>query len=117
MQGTGRRQAHTRRVLPAFRERFHDPEFDAIQPQIEAVAEVAWTVYDEYHKSPRKRKAGAGFADPDFELPIGWLDTRERILQAAREELERGNADLDERVVSALGRSARHDDYHARLLV
>jgi len=33
------------------RERFYDPEFDAIQPQIDAVAGVAWKVYDEYHKT------------------------------------------------------------------
>jgi hypothetical protein len=38
------------------------------------VIEVAWQSYDEYRKSPRKRKAGPGFADPEFELPVEWLE-------------------------------------------
>ncbi len=42
------------------RERFYDPAFDAVRPEIDRVIEVAWKVYDEYHKSPRKRKAGPG---------------------------------------------------------
>ena len=40
-------------------ERFYDPAFDAVRPEIDRVIEVAWTTYDEYHKSPRKRRAGA----------------------------------------------------------
>jgi multimeric flavodoxin WrbA len=43
---------------------------------------VAWDGYDRYRKNPRTRKAGPGFSDPDFELPVEWLDTRERILEA-----------------------------------
>ena len=68
------------------RERFFDPAFQSVERQIADVVDVAWTAYDEYHKSPRKRKAGPGFADPEFELPIEWLDTRERIQQAEREQ-------------------------------
>ena len=67
------------------RERFYDPGFERVEAQIADVVEVAWKVYDEYHKSPRKRQAGSGFADPEFELPIEWLDTRQRIQQAERE--------------------------------
>ena len=61
------------------RERFYDPAFDAVERQIADIVEVAWKAYDEYRKSPRKRKAGPGFADPDFELPVEWLEARERI--------------------------------------
>jgi hypothetical protein len=43
-------------------------------------------VYDEYHKSPRTAKAGPGFANPDFELPVEWLETRRRIQEAEREQ-------------------------------
>src|ERR687895_1325681 len=68
------------------RERFYDPEFQKVERQIAEIVEVAWTAYDEYRKSPRKRKAGPGFADPDFELPIEWLETRDRIQQAEREQ-------------------------------
>lgn len=46
--------------------------------------EVAWKAYDEYHKSPRKRKAGAGFQDPDFELTVEWLETRKQIRLAEK---------------------------------
>ena len=67
-----------------FRERFYDPAFDAVADEIRRVVDVAWTAYDGYHKSPRTRKAGAGFADPEFALPIEWLDTRERIHAAQR---------------------------------
>ena len=67
------------------RERFADPSFESVEPQVRDVIDVAWQAYDEYRKSPRTRKAGAGFADPEFELPIEWLDTRGRIQQAERE--------------------------------
>ena len=53
-----------------FRERFSDPGFDAVSRQIDEIAEVAWKAYDEYHKSPRTRRAGPEFADPDFELVL-----------------------------------------------
>jgi multimeric flavodoxin WrbA len=68
-----------------FRGRFFDPAFDAVSRQIDEIAEVAWKAYDEYHRSPRKRKAGPEFADPDFELPVEWLEARERIHAAQRE--------------------------------
>jgi multimeric flavodoxin WrbA len=72
------REEFTRRLS----ERFYDPAFDAVRSEIDRVIEVAWTNYDEYHKSPRKRKAGPGFHDPDFELPVEWLEAREQILLA-----------------------------------
>jgi multimeric flavodoxin WrbA len=67
------------------KERFFDPAFEAVAGQIQAVVDVAWKNYDEYHKSPRTRKAGPGFADPEQALPIEWLDARDRIHQAQRE--------------------------------
>jgi multimeric flavodoxin WrbA len=88
-----------------FRERFYDPQFEEVRHEIDVMAGVAWTVYDEYHKSPRKRKAGAGFADPDFELSIEWLEARERIAQAAREQAD---ASRRSRILVVCG-AARHD--------
>src|SRR5439155_24265712 len=87
------------------RERFFDPAFQTVDRKITDVINVAWKVYDEYHKSPRKRKAGPGFAEPDFELPIEWLDTRERIRQAEREYKD---AARPGRMLLVCG-AARHD--------
>jgi multimeric flavodoxin WrbA len=72
------------------RERFYDPAFEAEAGAIQRVVDVAWKAYDDYHKSPRTRKAGPGFADPDFELPLEWLEAREHILQAQREHDDDG---------------------------
>src|SRR5262245_11295052 len=32
-------------------ERFYDPVFDSVRDEIARITEVAWTTYDEYHKS------------------------------------------------------------------
>src|ERR1700730_6466012 len=64
------------------RNRFYDPAFDPLKPRIEAIVDTAWRAYDEYRKSPRTRRAGAAFADPDAELPTEWLATR-RVIRAA----------------------------------
>src|SRR2546423_3464483 len=86
-------------------ERFYDPASDAARGEIERVIDVAWKTYDEYHKSPRTRKAGTGFADPEFELPIEWLETRTRILDAERRQADRG---APRRILLVNG-AARHD--------
>ena len=67
------------------RERFYDPEFEPLRAHIDRIVDSAWESYDEYRKSPRQRKAGPGFANPDFELPTEWLEARERILAAQAE--------------------------------
>jgi multimeric flavodoxin WrbA len=69
-------------------ERFADPLFAEVQPEIEKVIERAWQNYDGYRKSPRTRKAGPGFEHPDFALPVEWLETRDRIQAAAREQAD-----------------------------
>src|SRR5687768_138046 len=69
-----------------FAERFYDPAFDAVRPQIEDVAAVAWEGYHEYRKSPRTRRAGKGFADPAFELPVEWLEARRRLRLAEKRQ-------------------------------
>jgi multimeric flavodoxin WrbA len=87
------------------RERFYDPAFQTVERQIADVVDVAWRAYDEYHKSPRTRKAGPGFADPDHELPAEWLETRERIQQAEREQKDTSRPG---RALLVCG-AARHD--------
>lgn len=86
-------------------ERFYDPAFDAVRAQIDQVMEIAWKTYDEYQKSPRKRKAGPGFADPEFELPIEWLEARQRIIEA---EARYRDPAAHPRILLVCG-AARHD--------
>ena len=87
------------------RERFYDPLFDAVQPEIERIIEVAWNAYTQGYKSPRYRKAGPEFADPEYELSIEWLETRERI-QSAQAEYE--DTSKPARILLICG-AARHD--------
>jgi hypothetical protein len=63
------REEFARRV----RERFADPAFAAVTAEIDRVIDVAWNGYDEYRKSPRTRRAGAEFADPNTSSrSTGW---------------------------------------------
>jgi multimeric flavodoxin WrbA len=65
-----------------FFERFYDPAFDDVQPELEKIFERAWDGYIQYRKSPRTQPAGAGFADPAFLLPVEWLEARRAIQEA-----------------------------------
>jgi NADPH-dependent FMN reductase len=69
-----------------FHDRFYDPAFGGLEAEIEKIIGRAWEAYDEYRKSPRTRAAGPGFADPSFELPIEWLETRCAIEEAERQQ-------------------------------
>jgi len=86
-------------------ERFYDPAFDPIRTEMDRIIEIAWTNYDEYHKSPRKRKAGPGFADPEFELPVEWLETRTAVLEAGKRQRDAAGPG---RILLICG-AARHD--------
>jgi len=63
-------------------ERFHDPMYDSIAGELEKVIEVTWQNYHAYRKSPRTEKAGPEFAEPDYPLPMEWLETRRKIKEA-----------------------------------
>src|SRR5688572_14749028 len=69
-----------------FRQRFHDPAFDAVQPEIGRLIDLAWEAYDGSRKAPRTRKAGPGYADPDYELSLDWLAARDAIAAAERRQ-------------------------------
>lgn len=68
------------------KEQFYDPSFDPVRPEIDRIIEVAWKNYDEYRKSPRTRKAGRGFADPEYELPVEWLEARAWVRAAEKQQ-------------------------------
>jgi multimeric flavodoxin WrbA len=67
-----------------FDERFFNTEFAGERQALGRLRELAWQHYKGYDKSPRRRAAGRGFAEPSYELPVQWLDTRRAIRQAAR---------------------------------
>jgi multimeric flavodoxin WrbA len=67
-----------------YRARFFDPTFEAAAGELDELEGRAWEAYREYRKSPRTRRAGAEFADPDFGLPAEWLEARERVQAAQR---------------------------------
>jgi multimeric flavodoxin WrbA len=62
---------------------FSDPRFAPLQAELAKVADVAWGNYKDGRKAPRTRKAGPGFADPDYDLSIDWIAARDAI-QAAQ---------------------------------
>jgi multimeric flavodoxin WrbA len=71
---------------PAFHHRFladfYDPAFDAERDALARLEEIAWQAYTQGRKAPITIKAGAAFADPDYDLSVEWADTRQRLLDA-----------------------------------
>jgi len=67
-----------------YRSRFVDPAFEPLQRELDAIVAAAWDGYSNSRKSPLTRKAGPGFADPDYEISVDWLAAREAILAAQR---------------------------------
>lgn len=69
-----------------FFERFYDPVFEDVTAELEKVFERVWDGYIEYRKSPRRVPAGPDFAEPSYELPVEWLETRARIAEAEKRQ-------------------------------
>lgn len=67
-----------------YRSRFADPAFKAVERQLDAVIDVAWDGYSNSRKSPVTRKAGPGFANPDYDVSVDWFAARDAILAAQR---------------------------------
>jgi multimeric flavodoxin WrbA len=88
-----------------FRARFADPAFADKQAAIDELMEVAWDGYRNARKSPVTRKAGEGFADPDYDLSVDWLRTRAEILAAQERH---GDGSSKSRMLLICG-SARND--------
>jgi len=65
-----------------FRRRFIDPAFGALGPELSAIIDAAWDAYSESRKSPRTRKAGSGFADPDYQIALDWLKAQKDVQDA-----------------------------------
>jgi len=73
-----------------FLDQFQDPAFDPLAAELDKIAAAAWDAYDQGRKSPRTRKAGGEFSDPDYDLSVDWLAARAAIGEAQRRHDERG---------------------------
>ncbi len=65
-----------------FMQSFADPSF---APEGEALARletIAWNNYKDSRKAPVTRKAGKGFADPEYQVSVEWLEARSRLRKA-----------------------------------
>ena len=88
-----------------FIQSFLDPAFRVEDEAISRVEAIAWDAYQEGRKAPFTRKAGAGYADPDYDISVDWLDSKSRIDKALTTW---GDAASKSRVLLICG-SARND--------
>lgn len=65
---------------------YFDPAFAPLGEAIDRIAEIGWEAYKDDRKAPRTRRAGEGFADPDYELSVEWLAARDAIAAAERRQ-------------------------------
>jgi multimeric flavodoxin WrbA len=71
-----------------FEKAFVDPLFAPQRDAITRLEEIAWDAYSQSRKAPITRKAGAGFADPNYDLSIDWLSARDAIIAAEERHKE-----------------------------
>ena len=88
-----------------FMARFYDPAFRAEDEALARLEAIAWDAYENARKSPVTEKAGAGHADPDYDLSVEWRAASERV-QAAQQRQRDPAARSRVLVVNA---SARND--------
>jgi len=65
-----------------FRSQFKDQNFNSLAAELDAIAEAAWDAYEHQRKSPRTVKAGAGYADPDYDLAEDWVEAKAAVDRA-----------------------------------
>jgi hypothetical protein len=88
-----------------FRTNVADPAFAGKKALIDELMELAWDGYQKERKSPVTQKAGAGFSDPDYDLSVDWLTTRNSIHDA---QAQHDNLASASRVLLVCG-AARND--------
>ena len=79
-QAPGRLERHE--FSRRFRASFVDPAFRAEDGALDRLEAIAWEAYTGGHKAPFTRKAGPGYADPDYDLAIEWTETKGRLDRA-----------------------------------
>ncbi len=65
-----------------FRGRFFDPAFQAEAAALSRVEQIAWQAYSDGRKAPVTRKAGPGYADPDYDMSVEWLAAKAALDKA-----------------------------------
>jgi len=65
-----------------FLAQFADRAFEPLASELERIEAAAWDAYAASRKSPHTRRAGAEFADPQYELSVDWLAARTAIHRA-----------------------------------
>ena len=65
-----------------FRNAFVDPAFRTEDEAIARLEAIAWDAYVHGRKAPRTRRAGPGYADPNYDLSVDWIAARDRIVSA-----------------------------------
>ena len=65
-----------------FLAQFEDRAFEPLASELERIEAAAWDAYAASRKSPRTRRAGAEFSDPEYELSVDWLAARDAIHHA-----------------------------------
>jgi multimeric flavodoxin WrbA len=70
-----------------FLNQFKDDAFSPLAAELDRVAAAAWDSYYNSRKSPKTRKAGPGYADPDYDLSVDWIAAKDAI-DAAQKRYE-----------------------------
>ena len=74
-----------------FLDQFQDTAFSSLQAELNKMADAAWDGYSHSRKSPRTRRAGEGYADPDYALAHAWINAADAVhaaLRAHRDDAE-----------------------------
>jgi multimeric flavodoxin WrbA len=69
-----------------FERSFYDPIFDGERAALVRLEAIAWDAYCQGRKAPVTRKAGPGFADPDYDLSSEWYAAHQAIAAAERRQ-------------------------------
>lgn len=65
-----------------FFNKFYDPAFDTHRSEIEKLETIAWDAYENGRKAPKTMKAGNEYQNPDYDLSIEWVDTKNKLIEA-----------------------------------
>ncbi|ALL71792.1 Multimeric flavodoxin WrbA (plasmid) [Paraburkholderia caribensis MBA4] len=88
-----------------FNARYYDPAYRIEDAAIERLEAIAWQAYEQGRKAPITEKAGAGFADPGYDLSVEWREASRRV-EAAQERQQ--NPSTRSRIL-IINASARND--------
>src|SRR3954470_18581564 len=87
-----------------FRLQFQDSGFEALQTELDKIAQAAWGAYSHSRKSPRTREAGPEFSDPSYPLAQDWIYTHEAV-KSAQHRHDDKNAPLRILLINCSSRS------------